>query len=174
MTTKPNMRIPVSGFTITELVVIIVVIGVIAAVAAPRFIGQGGFDARAFHDQSQAVVRHAQKVAIAQRRDVYVDITANRIGVCYDAACSSRVPPPLSYLQSTTPGGAANPTAVNCANDANWLCAGAPAGVTLSPAANFNFNGLGRPSLGGALTVTVSGELVRTFTVEHETGYVHP
>lgn len=164
----------VRGFTITELVVIIVVIGVIAAVAAPRFIGQGGFDARAFYDQSQAVVRHAQKVAIAQRRNVYVDITANRIGVCYDAACSSRVPPPLTYLQSTTPGGSANPTAVNCANDANWLCAGAPTGVSVSPGANFSFNGLGRPSLGVALTVTVTGELTRSFTVERETGYVHP
>lgn len=162
------------GFTIAELIVIIVVIGVIAAVAAPRFIGQGGFDARAFYDQSQAVVRHAQKVAIAQRRNVYVDVAANRIAVCYDAACASRVPPPLNYLQATTPGGVANPTAVNCANDANWLCAGAPAGVALSPGASFSFNGLGRPSLAGPLTVTVSGELTLSFTVEQETGYVHP
>jgi MSHA pilin protein MshC len=174
MTHGTDMRSPVSGFTIPELVVVIVVIGVIAAVAAPRFMGQGGFDARAFYDQCQAVVRHAQKVAIAQRRDVYVDIAANRIGVCYDAACTSRVPPPLNYLQATTPGGAANPTAVNCANDANWLCAGAPASVSVSPGANFSFSGLGRPSLAAALTVTVSGELTRSFTIEHETGYVHP
>jgi MSHA pilin protein MshC len=162
------------GFTIPELVVVIVVVGVIAAVAVPRFLGQGGFDARAFYDQSQTVVRFAQKVAIAQRRDVYVDIAASRIGACYDAACTSRVPPPVNYLQATTPGGAANPSAVNCASDENWLCAGAPSGVSLSPAASFSFNGLGRPSLGGPLTVTVNGELTLNFTIERETGYVHP
>jgi MSHA pilin protein MshC len=136
--------------------------------------GRGGFDVRAFYDQCQTVVRHAQKVAIAQRRDVYVDITSTRIGVCYDAGCASRVPPPLNYLQATTPGGGANPTAVNCENDANWLCAGAPSGVSVLPAANFSFNGLGRPSLGASLVVTVSGEFTRNFTIERETGYVHP
>ncbi|MFN7085119.1 MAG: Tfp pilus assembly protein FimT/FimU [Burkholderiales bacterium] len=162
------------GFTLPELIAVIVLAGVLAAVAVPRLLGERGFDSRAFYDQSQAVVRYAQKVAIAQRRLVYVDITANRIGVCYDAACTSKVPPPLRYMQKDKPSGAANPGAVNCANDDNWLCAGAPEGVTLAPAANFSFNGLGQPSLAGALTVTIAGDAVHTFTIERETGYVHP
>lgn len=161
------------GFTLVELIAIVAVLGVIAAVAAPRFIGRGTFDARAFLDQSQAVVRFAQKVAIAQRRIVYVDIAANRIGACFDPACASHVPPPLAYLNANAPGGAANPASAHCANDANWLCAGAPAGVSLSPAANFSFDGLGRPSFAAPLTITVSGEMTGAFTVERETGYVH-
>ncbi len=166
-----NVRSP--GFTLVELVATLAIVGILALVIAPRFAERKVFDTRGFFDQCQAVVRHAQKVAIAQRRTVFTDITASRIGVCYDAACTQRVPPPLSYLKSTTPAGASNPTAANCANDANWLCAGAPSDVTLTPATSFSFNGLGRPSLVSALVVSVQGEPVRTFTIERETGYVH-
>lgn len=156
------------GFTLAELISVIVIIGVLAAVALPRFLGPQGFESRAFYDQSQAVVRFAQKVAIAQRRTVFVNITSTRIGVCYDAGCASHVPPPVGF-QLTTDSAAAN-----CANDTNWLCAGAPSSVTLSPAVTFSFNGLGAPNLASALTATVAGDVNRTFTVERETGYVHP
>jgi len=162
------------GFTLVELVATLAIVAILALVIAPRFAERRVFDTRGFFDQCQAVVRHAQKVAIAQRRMVFIDITAGRIGACFDAPCTQRVPPPLGYLQSTTPAGASNPTAANCANDANWLCAGAPSDVTLATLIpSFSFNGLGRPSLGAALLVSVQGEPVRTFTIEHETGYVH-
>lgn len=162
----------ICGFTLTELVAILVILGVLAAVAIPRFIGQRGVDARAFHDQCQAVVRYAQKVAVAQRRTVYVDVAANRIGVCYDAGCGAKVPPPPGFRHATD-AALANCAESNPDNPA-WLCAGAPTGVTLSPPASFNFNGLGQPNLAGTLTITVAGEGSRTFVVERETGYVHP
>lgn len=162
------------GYTMVELVAVIAIVGVLAAVAIPRLAGRAAFDARAFYDLSQAVVRHAQKVAIAQRRVVYVDVSATRIAACYDAACASRVRPPLDYLQPSTPSGAAHAPAAHCGNDPGWLCAGAPDGVTAGPAVQFTFDGLGRPSLAAQQVITVTGDVVRAFAVERETGYVHP
>lgn len=162
------------GYTIAELIAVLAIVGVLAAIAVPRFVGRDSFDARGYYDLSQAVVRHAQKVAIAQRRTVYVQVTAARVAACYDSGCASRVPPPVRYLQVTTPWGAANPPAVNCSNDPAWLCAGAPSGVTTSPATVFSFDALGRPSFAASRTITVAGDVARAYTVERETGYVHP
>ncbi len=157
------------GFTLTELITVIVIIGVIAAAAIPRLVGRQGAESRAFFDECQAVVRHAQKVAIAQRRPVFVNITSARIGICYDAGCANHVPAPVGFQLTT------NSAAANCLNDPNWLCAGAPPDVTVSAAvANFSFNGLGQPSVVAPLIITVAGDINRTFTVERETGYVHP
>ncbi len=46
----------------------------------------------------------------------------------------------------------------------------APSGVTLS-GTSFTYSALGKPTAG--TTVTITGDVVRTLTVEAETGYVH-
>ena len=48
----------------------------------------------------------------------------------------------------------------------------APAGVTVSGPAVVSFDGLGRASPGGTITVRGAG-LTRSVVVEQETGYVH-
>lgn len=152
---KPN------GFTLVELTATLVVIGILAAFAMPRFAGRTGFESRGFFDAAQSIVRYAQKIAIAQRQSapktpVYVVITANQIRVCYDPLCTTAVTDPSS-------GGALSVTA--------------PAGVTLAPIITFSFNGAGAPSLGAPLTINVNsaetGDINRTFLVEAGTGYVH-
>ena len=136
------------GFTLVELVTIMIVIGIIGLVAMPRFFDRQGFDARGFHDEVKAVVRYGHKAAVAQRRAVSVNTTASQICLTYTA------------------GG-------NVLNPANGqaFCKTAPSGVTLS-VVNFSFSPLGQPSA-GAVTITVSGDIARSITVERETGYVH-
>lgn len=66
----------VGGFTLVELIVILVIIGVLAVTAIPRFMDQSVFETRGFHDETQSLLRYAQKAAIAQRRSVCVTLTA--------------------------------------------------------------------------------------------------
>lgn len=70
------------GFTLTELVTIIVILGIISAVAAPRFFDINVFQSRGAADQVRAALRYGQKVAIAQHRDVNVNISAGADSDC--------------------------------------------------------------------------------------------
>jgi MSHA pilin protein MshC len=144
------------GFTLVELVVIISVLGLMAAVIGPRFVGRDTFASRGFHDEAQAVVRYAQKTAIAWRRPVFVCVTATTISAGSVAGCGTLLVNPLS--------GAA-------------LTATAPSGVTLTPG-NFSFDGGGRPSPNAQVTIAfasaIAGDPARQIVVEAETGYVHP
>ena len=162
-----------AGFTIIELIVIISIAGILAAFAFARLVDRDGFASRGFYDQAQAVVRYAQKTAIAQRRQIFVVVppSGDRIGACYDSACTARVPTPFEFTR--TPFMASG--LAKCANDATWLCAGTSDGISLS-VVSFSFDGLGRPSAGATITLmsTIAGDPARQIVVEAETGYVHP
>src|SRR5882762_9143767 len=113
------------GFTLPELVMTIVVVGILAVMAALRFVSWTGFASRGFYDEAQGVVRLAQKTAIAWRRAIFVCVSATAVSAASDSSCSAAF-----YLaHPTTPNGKLTSTA--------------PTGVTLSPVGNFSFNGLG-------------------------------
>src|SRR5918992_5955953 len=113
------------GFTLGELVLTIVLMGILAAIAIPRLMSSKGFSSRGFYDEAQAVVRYAQKTAIAWRRSIVVCVSASEISAISNADCAA-------------------PVAINHPTSGVALKSIAPDGVTLSPEGSFSFDGMGR------------------------------
>ncbi|HEU4842864.1 MAG TPA: type II secretion system protein [Burkholderiaceae bacterium] len=185
-----------SGFTIVELITVLVVMGILGAVAIARFFDNGPIQAREFADQAKAVIRYGQKLAIAQNRPIYVSATGNRFALCVQPACAagSLVTAPGGNNRGTTATKAQCQTGGSYVS--SWMCEGKPDGLTVAcsratevgPNGMFFFDAMGRPynaadaanPLGTAstfttpLTVTFSaGTTSVDVTVEAETGYVH-
>lgn len=175
-----HVRLPHRGFTLVELIVVMVLAGILAAVGVGRFFDRAGFDADAFAEQTRAMLRFAQKMAVAQNRPVYVRLDGNSVALCFSSAAPC---PPAS--QVLAPSGANSGSAATrqyCQSDA-WECEGRPSTLTysLSPAGGtLYFDALGRPhDATGAdsfpeLTISIAGGgLARAVVVAPETGYVY-
>lgn len=150
-----------AGFTIVELVVTLVIIGILAAIAIPRFQDTSAFTQRGFSDEVRAALRYAQKLAIAKRREVCVDFLPAGGGLPDRLALT---------FNPTTVIGAACANAVNLPGQSAPYRVNVPNGIVLVLSANFRFNGLGQPSV-APVTVALTGRAL-PITVAAETGYV--
>lgn len=59
-----------------ELIVVMIVMGILAAMAAPRLVSWQTIDQLGFRDDLRAMLRHAHKLAMTQNRDVCVVLSA--------------------------------------------------------------------------------------------------
>jgi MSHA pilin protein MshC len=140
------------GFTFVDAVAVIVIVGILAAVAAPRFFDDKTFQARGYYEELAAALKFAQKFAVASGCPVRIEISPGG----YEAR------------QQTSGDGSCDPT------DASWttglahgslLSGSSPLGVAAAPAMTLIFDSLGRTDLGvdrviniGAFALTVSAE----------------
>jgi len=81
------------GFSLVELVVTIIIAGILAAIVIPQF-NQPEIESSWFYEQVKAGVRYAQREAVAQRRCVFVDVSASQVRLFYgDASCAITATP---------------------------------------------------------------------------------
>lgn len=144
------------GFTLIELIAMLVLAGILAIVALPRLNLLGGWNEIGYRDRVKATLEFARKSAVAQRRSVRVTIAASGLTV-------------VAQVQTPEGEGAAGLMPLNLpASGTNTFAA--PAGVSLTPADEVViFDALGRPDAGKAFVVSGGAG---TITVEAETGYV--
>lgn len=162
------MRTRKTGFTLVELIGVMVIIGVLAVAAMPRFFERSTFDSRAFSDQTLAILRYAQKTAIAQRRPVCVAFSGAgvvpasvtlTISQAFGGACSVGVGVGLTGPNGTTP--------YQLVDTTSKLSFSSTAPSTYP--ADFSFNPLGQASMGQTIQVKGAANVI---TIDQETGYV--
>lgn len=144
------------GFTLIELIMTMMIIGILAIVALPRMDLLRGWDEIGYRDRVRATLEYARKAAVAQRRSVRVTIAGSGLTV----EAQKQTPEgegTAGWVALTLPG-------------SNSHSFAAPSGVSLTPANDtVTFSALGRPD--AAKSYTVSGG-VGTIIVEAETGHV--
>jgi MSHA pilin protein MshC len=149
-----------TGFTMVELIVIMIIVSIMAVTVLPRMSFLGGFDAIGYADQIEAYLRYAQKSALAQRRNV-------RVVVSSDPSTA-----PLLCVAAL----AADSCPATCAvSNLSYPVTFRPAsGVQLTGASSFCFDTMGRPSAVQSIAFKdSSGTLANTVVVAEETGYIH-
>lgn len=149
---------PARGFTLTELVIVMVIAAVLAAVAVPRMTSALNQADNAWHDSVQTALRYAQKTAVSRRRLVCVSVEAQRIVLSTDQVYQSS----LCDLPLNGPDGR---TAFDSTTRSRTTWTG-----------NLYFQPDGRATTDKAGTVTASPEITiqgaATIVVLGETGYV--
>ncbi len=162
MTTPSSHR----GLTLTELIVTLVLVGVLAVFVAPRFSGMIVVRERSEYDKVLSAITYARKAAIAKRRYTCVSVSGAVVALTIDAN------PPES---TATPFGGVCPfgTALDLPSRdrdctaSNQTCL-KHSTVSATPG-QFQFDPLGRAST--TVSITMPGH--SPITVEGETGYVH-
>lgn len=162
---SPPLQRRARGFTLIELIVVIVLLGILAVYAAPRMFDMNTFNSRGFHDETLALLRYAQKTAIAQRRTVCVTFTTNSATLTMASAAAT--------TNCATPVGMTGTTQVTAKANVNYGTSALPAAPTA-----FNFDGLGQPintdGSGAAQpkqTIKISN--AADVVIETGSGYVH-
>lgn len=139
------------GFTLIELVVVVVIVGALAVVALPRMVDTTMWRLKAFGDTLQGQMQAMLRLSMVQRRPVLASIGPSGVD--------------FSYVSGGTIASLPCPAAVG-----NCIAESANRSVT------FNTGNSGRTitSTGSALTVTVVGaDYSQSFQIENETGLWH-
>lgn len=158
-TTEPVRRS--RGFTLLELVVVIVILGAISVVIVPTFNGMISLRSAGWRDEVEAALRHAQKSAVAHRRLVCVTLAADAVSLQMATAN------PAASCDTDMPGPGGAPPFARSAHSPDTRIA--PAGVLY-----FQPDGRATTDAAGsvAVTRTISMKDVPDLRIDGVTGFI--
>lgn len=141
-----------AGYSLVELITVLVLLGVLAAVALPRFVGTDAFSGRAAMDRVVSAIRYAQEQAMSRNRHARIRFSGQSYRVQFRNASGAWETLPV-------PGTGRD----------EWTL---PGDVRFSSAGAREFDGLGRPEPGdcgpGNTVGLTSGGSIR---IECRTGF---
>ena len=153
------------GFTLIELILVIIVLGILAVTVTPKFFSKNGFSEYAYRTDIIAKLRLIQTRAMQQVNSP--SATSNKF--CHQVQLATKQ---LTKVLCSPIAEYADPrqqraTSETIASDDN---------VTFSPAGLiFAFDAMGRPSVNGnnrKIEITITGEQALQVIIESE-GYIH-
>lgn len=157
------MRRYVAGFTLIELVVVLVLLGIVATYVAPRFTGLGGYAELTAQKNIQQALRYAQQLAMTQT-DQTITFTTN--------AASNQIDVRIGANSAPRPGGSSGNFAATYPEQLS--------NVNLTSAdVTIVYDRLGRAAVNGSnagavATIAITGPAqTLSVRVEGETGYAH-
>jgi MSHA pilin protein MshC len=147
-----------AGFTLIELTMVIVLIGVMSVIGIGRLSSPDQFAVKAFFDDTVNAIRFAQKLAVSTGCDVRVNITADGYQLFASTTCTAD-----DFTRAVE----------HPANRSNAY-QNLTTGFTVAPATSVVFNARGTTDTGNTLPYTVTGNgTVYTFTVFGQTGLIN-
>lgn len=146
------------GFTIVELVVVITIVAIMAAFAAPRFTNNQAFADRGYFEELANALRLAQKLAVGSGCPVRFVLSGGGYSAAQQAAAGNRCDPNDTSWSSAI-----------VLPDGRSLQGTAPAGTTTTPAVTIVFDALGATNLGADQTITIGG---LSLIVHAASGYI--
>lgn len=145
------------GYTMVELITVMVVLGIISAIAIPRLMGND-MAGPAFRAELVSALRYAQKTAVSHRRLVCATVTANAVSLRIAsqggaAACDNDLALPDGSASYTSKDNAVTASATS---------------LFFQPAGTITSNGAGNATMAG--TIAVTG--LTAIAYQGTTGYV--
>ncbi|MCF6204170.1 MAG: hypothetical protein L3J59_10965 [Methylococcaceae bacterium] len=150
-----------AGFTLVELVMMLVILSVISATAIPHFFDKNVFAERAFFDDVLHAVQYAQKLSVATECTVRVSVSSNSYTLSRRGTASSPKCPATGTIYALD---------IPHPSTGESSYSGSEKDITLTSSSTpFYFYSSGSSS--ADVTLTVNG--FRTISVIAETGFVY-
>jgi len=138
-----------SAFTLVELVIVIVLLGIVSFYAVPRFVDVLDFERAGFYQEVVSATRYAHRLAVGRGDKVRIEFKDDRYKLYYNSSEGFKDLPDSHPVHEKE----------------------YPDSVNVNPSGNATFTALGNcEDCNGDLTITIGGNKM---TIFQETGYVN-